>query len=312
MSETPQRRVLLLGREPAVPLLPAILERDSLNSISAEVAGAVQEALGRIAGRGWDAVVLWADREDELAGVIRIRKASPALPILLLTSRKDPDFADLARRMGANQIASRQQDPESTSEIIRLAVLSGELAGQLKVEVERARARTGEIAGLTAENLRLSRKALDLSRKFRRPDFLPLVVEDDLDDALLMVRAFARAGISTALPILKSVEEAVTYLTEAARPESRLGLGFPSLVLLDVSLPGMSGFELLAWIRRQPEIRRLPVVVLSVSADPANVNRAYELGANSYLVKPTTFTGLVELITGLKNYWYASNQSLEL
>jgi len=133
------------------------------------------------------------------------------------------------------------------------------------------------------------------------------VVEDNLDDALLMIRAFARADIHTPLPILKSGDEAIAYLAEASSSDSRLRLHGPSLVLLDLELPGKSGFEVLAWIRRQPMLRRLPVVILSTSSDLDRVYRAYELGANSYLVKPATLKDLVELVSGVQRFWGTHN-----
>ena len=81
---------------------------------------------------------------------------------------------------------------------------------------------------------------------------------------------------------------------------------------MDVELPGKSGLEVLEWIRERPKFSRLPVVMLSCSTNPDHVNRAYQLGANSYLVKPTKFSALVELVAGLRRYWGAINYSSDL
>jgi CheY-like chemotaxis protein len=302
MREKLGNRVLLVGAEESLALLPSILER-SRNTVTAEIVAAVQPALDRLAEKGWDVVVCWAEREDELEAVVRIRKATPGTPILLLTSRKDPEFADLARRMGSTQVAPDHSDLKTVSETIRVALATGVLAEQLRVQAERAQTVSRDLSSLAAENRALAGQARSRTRTSIRSAFVPLVVEGDLEAALLLIRAFARANIFSPLPILKSGDEAIAYLSEAGRPASAPRFRLPSVVLLDIVLPGKSGFEVLAWIRRQPAFKRLPVIMLSSSADPVNINRSYELGANSYLVKPTSFPALVELVTGLRVFW---------
>jgi CheY-like chemotaxis protein len=99
-------------------------------------------------------------------------------------------------------------------------------------------------------------------------------------------------------------EEAVDYLAGGGGFEDRGKHPFPALMLLDLQLPRRSGHEVLEWLRAQEEgLRRLPVVVLSSSKEPRDINRAYELGANSYLVKPVSFDALLELVQLLERYW---------
>ena len=86
----------------------------------------------------------------------------------------------------------------------------------------------------------------------------------------------------------------------------------PALMLLDLKLPGMSGFEVLLWLRQQPGLKRLPVVVLTSSKENTDINRAYELGANSYLVKPASFDALVNIIERLNHYWLVLNERPEV
>jgi len=127
-----------------------------------------------------------------------------------------------------------------------------------------------------------------------------LLVEDRADDILLVLQAFQKAGIVNPLRVVKSGEEAVQYLA---------GLGGyvdhppPQLVLLDLKLPGMDGFEVLSWIRQQSPIRKVPVLVLTSSDHIQDVNRAYSLGANSFLVKPLDFQNYGELGKILRAYW---------
>jgi CheY-like chemotaxis protein len=101
-------------------------------------------------------------------------------------------------------------------------------------------------------------------------------------------------------------EEAVDYLAGDGGFADRDRHPFPTLMLLDLQLPRRSGHEVLQWLRAQAEdLKRLPVVVLTSSREPRDINRAYELGANSYLVKPVSFDALLDLVQLLERYWLA-------
>ena len=130
-----------------------------------------------------------------------------------------------------------------------------------------------------------------------------LLVEDNEDDALFVKRAFARNKIVNPLMVIKNGQEALLYLEGAGRYGDRERFPLPRLVLLDLKLPGIDGFEVLAWIRQRPEFRTLRVIVLTSSNAIRDVNRAYQLGANSFLVKPTDFEDLVTLTQALRGYW---------
>jgi CheY-like chemotaxis protein len=133
-----------------------------------------------------------------------------------------------------------------------------------------------------------------------------LLVEDDTNDVLLVRRAFRKAGLTARIEVVSDGEAAVDYL---ARAQTR---GGPGLVLLDLKLPRRPGLEVLGWLRDQPGLRRLPVVVLTSSRESADVNRAYDLGANSFLVKPVGFAELLEMIKTLDVYWLQLNQAPEI
>lgn len=134
-----------------------------------------------------------------------------------------------------------------------------------------------------------------------------LLVEDDPNDVVLVQRAFRRARIANPLQVAQDGEAAIDYLAGRPPYADRSRHPLPMLVLLDLKLPRRSGFEVLAWIRQQPVINRIPVVILTSSAESPDVNRAYEMGANSYLVKPVVFEGLVDLVQRLKLYWLITN-----
>jgi CheY-like chemotaxis protein len=135
-----------------------------------------------------------------------------------------------------------------------------------------------------------------------------LLVEDSADDVLLLKRALHKAQIPHALHVAESGDAALAWLSEAA-DASRAGHPVPSFVLLDLKLPGRSGFEVLAWIRAHATLRLLPVIVFTTSREGVDVRRAYELGANSYLVKPVRFEDLIETARAMDLYWMRLNES---
>ncbi len=124
-----------------------------------------------------------------------------------------------------------------------------------------------------------------------------LLVEDDSNDVLLVKRAFKKAGIENPLKVREDGDSAQEYLEEEK----------PLLILLDLKLPRRSGLEILGWIREQPRLKRIPVIVLTSSMESKDIYKAYELGANSYLVKPFSFNDLKETMEKIKAYWLELN-----
>ncbi|HWO69131.1 MAG TPA: response regulator [Actinomycetota bacterium] len=135
-----------------------------------------------------------------------------------------------------------------------------------------------------------------------------LVVDDDPDDVELVRRAFRRLRVVNPVRVASDGEEAVAYLAGTGPFADRLANPLPALVLLDLKLPRRSGHEVLDWVKAQPVLRRIPVVVLTSSGERRDVDRAYDLAANSYLVKPVRFDDLVRLIGELNVYWMILNE----
>ncbi len=142
-------------------------------------------------------------------------------------------------------------------------------------------------------------------------DFIMLLVEDDPNDILLIQRAFAKASLVNPLKVVRDGEEALSYLAGTGEFADRTRSPLPSLILLDLKLPRKSGLEILQWLRQQPELKHIPVIVLTSSKESSDVARAYELGANSYLVKPVGFEGLLELVKSIGMYWMILNKTPE-
>lgn len=134
-----------------------------------------------------------------------------------------------------------------------------------------------------------------------------LLVEDDTNDVLLIQRAFRRANVHLPITIVKDGDEAVNYLKGHGQYEDRIQYPIPTLILLDLKLPRRSGLEVLEWLRAQPVLRRIPVVVLTSSKENVDIDSAYEIGVNSYLVKPVTFASLEAMIAALNEYWVEVN-----
>lgn len=135
-----------------------------------------------------------------------------------------------------------------------------------------------------------------------------LLVEDDSNDILLVQRAFRRANMINPIRIVKDGEEAIGYLSGNDKYCDRTEYPLPSLILLDLKLPRRSGLEVLEWMRQQPVLKRIPVVVLTSSKESQDVDRAYDLGVNSYLLKPVRFDDLARMVTALDAYWLRLNQ----
>ena len=135
-----------------------------------------------------------------------------------------------------------------------------------------------------------------------------LLVEDNEDDVFLMQRALKGAKISNPLHVVEDGREAVNYLSAEGKYADRAAYPIPSIVFLDLKLPMLRGHEVLAWIRSQPQLENVVVVVLTSSNEPSDLKEAYRLGANSYVVKPPTAEQLLDLAKAFKWYWLHFNE----
>jgi CheY-like chemotaxis protein len=135
-----------------------------------------------------------------------------------------------------------------------------------------------------------------------------LLVEDNPHDVLLLRRAIRHANLACSLEVAPDGEIALDYLSGQGKYADRDRYPLPALILLDLKLPRKSGHEVLAWLRLQPGLGRLPVVIFTGSHETSDVSRAYDLHVNSYLVKPVTPRALVQLVQRLGEYWLLHNE----
>lgn len=136
-----------------------------------------------------------------------------------------------------------------------------------------------------------------------------LLAEDGAEDIILIQKAFEKGGIRNPLFVVRDGAEAIEYLSGGGRYANRRQYPLPVLLLLDLKMPGMDGFDVLSWIKFQPHLSSLRIVVLTSSEAIKDVDKAYKLGATSFLVKPMDFTNTVELAKTMVKYWLVMNMS---
>src|SRR2546425_11206925 len=134
-----------------------------------------------------------------------------------------------------------------------------------------------------------------------------LLVEDSLDDLELLRRFFAKAGLQNPLHAVADGVEAMSYLLGRGKYVDRARYPAPNILLIDINMPRVNGLELMSWLRTQPDFEHLVVIALSGSAEQDEIDRAYQMGANSYLLKPASAAELERVIRAFWDYWVCSN-----
>ena len=133
-----------------------------------------------------------------------------------------------------------------------------------------------------------------------------LLADDDSDDRLLVKDALRECGWEADLRCVENGEELLDYLLHRGKYSSPASAPWPGLILLDLNMPRKDGREALREIRAAPELRRLPVVILTTSNARTDIARTYDLGANSFISKPTEFDALVKVMRVLGQYWFST------
>ncbi|MBD2441024.1 response regulator [Nostoc sp. FACHB-110] len=130
-----------------------------------------------------------------------------------------------------------------------------------------------------------------------------LLVEDEPGNILLIKRAMSKVKCNLQIQAVEDGEQAVNYLKKTIEDAYVNQYPLPNLILTDIKMPRMNGLELLAWIKQQPEFANLPVIMLSSSGEIEDINQATVLGASSYIVRPGSFTELVEIMQQIASYF---------
>jgi CheY-like chemotaxis protein len=131
-----------------------------------------------------------------------------------------------------------------------------------------------------------------------------LVADDDPEDCMLIKDAFKEGLLMNGLRFVEDGEELMDYLCHRGKYKDHSLSPRPGIILLDLNMPKKDGREALKEIKANPDLRGIPVVILTTSKEEEDILRSYNLGANSYITKPVTFTGLVDAIKSLGKYWF--------
>ncbi|MBD6619688.1 response regulator [Komarekiella sp. 'clone 1'] len=140
--------------------------------------------------------------------------------------------------------------------------------------------------------------------KGRQKTVTILMADDDEDDSMLVSEALAESQLSIEPYIVRNGEELMDYLYNRGRYADKSNAPRPDLILLDLNMPKKDGLEALRDIKSDPQLRRIPVVVLTTSGAEEDIDNTYDLGANSFIIKPVTFASLVEVMKTLGKYWF--------
>jgi CheY-like chemotaxis protein len=134
-----------------------------------------------------------------------------------------------------------------------------------------------------------------------------LLVEDNPMDVILTLDAFKEARLKNKISVAKNGQEALDYLFGQEKYADRTIFPMPNLILLDLKMPGIDGFEVLRRIKSTDMLKRIPVIILTSSKEEGDRTLSYDIGANSYLMKPISFDGFVDVVKKIDDYWFTLN-----
>jgi two-component system response regulator len=134
--------------------------------------------------------------------------------------------------------------------------------------------------------------------------FQIVIAEDDADDRYLFQTAFAEKGIRDSILFVHDGVELLQYLEELFNSNENSEQNLPYFILLDLNMPKKDGKEVLGSIKQHPVLKKIPVIVFTTTKNEQEINRCYELGANTYIVKPSSFDSLMHVLQGIRDYWF--------
>ena len=140
----------------------------------------------------------------------------------------------------------------------------------------------------------------------KQKPFIMLLAEDDCDDRYLISEALDESGVDSQLYIVENGEELIDYLKHRGKFANKEEFPRPELILLDLNMPRMDGREALAQIKKDPDLQMIPVVVLTTSQADEDIPKTYGMGVTGFITKPMTFSGLVDILKAVGNYWFQS------
>jgi CheY-like chemotaxis protein len=134
-----------------------------------------------------------------------------------------------------------------------------------------------------------------------------LIAEDDQDTQVLIQRAYKQADLAVPVYFVNDGEQTIEYLTGRGKYADRARYPLPAILLLDLKMPFKDGFDVLRWIRAHSDFRKLVVIMFSGSSLERDVEQAFDLGVNSFVMKPVSFSELLQVIMAIHHYWFGCN-----
>lgn len=303
----PLSNVLLVSTDrKSREVLPPALQAEA-PGLTIEALGRIGEALARLTSTRFDAVVCCADSAEELAHVIRIKKANPGLPIIVLSRVPEWGFAALAETLGASAVVTKIGDLRETASSLATALETRALVRERKQNLARSHQVSQEIRRLSHDNRQLVEMALGLTAA-QQVQFLILLVEGDLARAYSVMEAMNHRGLPPILRSVRSAEEAISYLSGHDRFADRARYPLPGLIVSNSTLPGKSGHDLLRWVRSNSDAGHLGFIMLTSPHSDQDISRAYEDGANFHLAGDGGVNELVDVLGEI--YTQSMNQKL--
>jgi two-component system, chemotaxis family, response regulator Rcp1 len=231
--------------------------------------------------------------------VVRIRKAAPSVPIVVLSGLREERLSLEAARLGAQEyLVKGEEDAEQLLRAIKDSIERGRLTLG-----PGARERPATLDPSKAPSHRPSAPgpgSLPTGPTQQRPLSDLLLIEDNSSDARLMTEVLRENGVRTVLNVARDGEEAMMFLRRQGRFANSPK---PAMIVLDLNLPRKDGREVLAEIKQDPDLRRIPVVVLTTSGAEQDIAKSYDLHANCYIVKPIGLDAFAQVVRSIQDFW---------
>jgi len=229
----------------------------------------------------------------------RVRKAAPSVPIVVLSGLPEQDLPLEAARLGAQEyLVKGEEDAEQL-----LRAIKDSIERWRKTAGPTPRGRPAPLAAPSAtahQPLAVDPGDTPLTEDDQRPLLDLLLIEDNPSDIRLLTEVFKEAGVPTVMSVARDGEEAMMFLRRRGRFASAPR---PALIVLDLNLPRKDGREVLAEIKQDPDLRHIPVVVLTTSSAQQDIQKSYDLHANCYIVKPMGLEEFAQIIRSIQDFW---------
>jgi DNA-binding response OmpR family regulator len=296
-------RILVAGSPPeALPSLARSLQ-ELLSEAIVQPAPAPASSLDRAPAESFDAAICRADHPDQLDIVADLQRMQGDLPILLVSQDETPDFRAQALSAGVDSFIPFSRGIEAIEKHLRLLLEMRNAKKLLKDQIVRSEDLISEVIGLMQTNRGLRDAAGRLIQNPGLSRFLPLIIESDSHQAFLMVKALQKADIYCPIPILRTADEAVAYLSGQAPYSNRDRYPMPTAVVLDPVQDETASLKLLRWIRSHERLLHLPVLIVTGQDRVDDHRETFGFLANSYLIKEQELGHIEKLFRLADQYW---------